>query len=203
MHDEQDAAQETRDAENEAAEAARRVLHAGASAGEQIARAGERTARAGAGVGKELAQAGEQVARAETRIGGNMAKAFRGLMASSFDSVARLASQDGADGFGWNVDLRAASQALDGVVQSNAILVRGWQSAWVEMADFNRRSIERNAKGMSDLLRAGSMDEFISRQSDLLKANLEDWLQSSISLFEMSADAARQAAEKVKEQPHS
>lgn len=176
---EQQASEEaTRNAGNEADEASRRVLHAGEAATDEGSR---RVLHAGAKAGEELADARHKVA-------------------SIFDTAARLAQQNSGDGTGWIVDLRSASRNMKGMLQTNAILVTGLQSAWMEWLDYSRRSIERNAKGMGDLVRSRSMSELISRQSDLLRANIEDWLHSSISLCELSADAARQAAEKVKEQ---
>lgn len=82
---------------------------------------------------------------------------------------------------------------FDAAMASVAALARGIQSAAVEVADFSRKSIERNAETMERVLTAKSFDRAFEIQQDYARAAYEDYMAEVNRLGQIYLAAAKDA----------
>src|SRR5512143_3348732 len=161
------------------------VLHAGGEDQQQHGQDGPPHVLCAGGDGQP-AQGGkgqaEEAAKQVVRAG---AKATVG-------SAARLA-QNGRQAPLQAIDVKALSQSLERVVQSGLVLTRGGQQAWTQWVDYSGHATDRNVRSFNELVRIRSIGDLISWQTEVMKANLEDWLHSNMQIYELSAQAAKEA----------
>jgi hypothetical protein len=167
------------------------VLHAGGEDQQQHGQDGQPHVLRAGGDGQQ-AQGGkgqaEEAAKQVVRAG---AKATVG-------SAARLA-QNGRQAPLQAIDVKALSQSLESVVQSGLVLTRGGQQAWTQWVDYSGHATDRNVRAFNELARIRSIGGLISWQTEVMKANLEDWLHSNLQVYELSAQAAKEAMDKIRE----
>lgn len=113
-------------------------------------------------------------------------------------SAARLA-QNGRQAPLQAIDVKALSQSLDSVVQSGLVLTRGGQQAWTQWVDYSGHATDRNVRAFNELAGIRSIGGLISWQTELMKANIEDWLHSNIQIYQLSAQATKEAMDKIRE----
>lgn len=163
-------------------------------AADQSQEAASRVIRAGA---RATDQAG-QAARSGARVAESATSAFGTVTQATVGTSARL-MQDGMQAPLQVADIKALSQSLDGMVQTGLVLARGSQQALTQWVDYGRQATDRNVRALNDLGRIRSMKDLVTWQTELMKDNIEDWLHSSIQLYELSAQAAKEAVDKMRE----
>lgn len=90
-----------------------------------------------------------------------------------------------------------AAQNLRAVAQSSTALTRGLQDVSREVADRSQKRLQRNLDGLQTLSRCRSMTDFIEAQSSLLRDNLEQTVENSRRIAELTIQMAEAATRTV------
>ena len=152
------------------------------------AEAGRETIRSGGeAIGKTTERAGEAI----SQIAGDASQQMAKRAAEQFDQMftRRIeVSQEVA---------RHAQQNLEVLMQAGGVLASGFQSILREWADYAQSAIQRNIDGANSLMRARTLQDLASAQSDLLASELRLLLDSSVRISEATARLARDAAQGI------
>ena len=92
---------------------------------------------------------------------------------------------------------RHAQQNLDVLMQVGGVLAGGFQSILREWTDYAQSAVQRNVDGVNSLMRARTVQDLASAQSDLLASELQLLLDSSVRISEATARLARDAAQGI------
>jgi hypothetical protein len=92
---------------------------------------------------------------------------------------------------------RQSSRNLESIVQSGTILANGLQNISREWLDFARNRMQQNLNRADSLLNCRTPQELLAAQSDLLRDNLEDFVQSTRRIAELSMQMADEAVRKM------
>ena len=92
---------------------------------------------------------------------------------------------------------RHAQQNLDVLMQAGGVLAGGFQSILREWTDYAQSAVQRNVDGVNSLMRARTVQDLASAQSDLLASELQLLLDSSVRISEATARLARDAAQGI------
>jgi len=170
-------------ARDAAAEIARTVRDA--------AEAGRQTSRRD---GEAVRLTTERASEAASRIAGNADEASQQVTKRSAEQVDHMvtgqfeASQEVT---------RHAQQNLDVLIQVGGVLAGGFQSLLREWTDYAQTAAQRNVDGVNSLLRARTLQDLASAQSDLLVSETQLLLNSSVRISEVTAGLARDAAQGI------
>jgi hypothetical protein len=168
-----DAAGEMARTVRDAAEASQQASRRGEEAVRQTPeRASENTSR----IASDAADASQQVAK-------RSAEQFDQMVSRQFE-----ASQEAT---------RHVQQNLDVLMQVGGVLTTGFQSILQEWANYAQSAARRNVDGVNSLLRAGTLQDLASAQSDLLVSEIQILLDSSVRISEVTAGLARDAAQGI------
>jgi hypothetical protein len=80
-------------------------------------------------------------------------------------------------------------------MQVGGVLAGGFQSILREWADYAQTTARRNVDGVNNLMRARTLQDLASAQSDLLASEFQLLLNSSVKISEVTARLARDAAQ--------
>jgi hypothetical protein len=90
-----------------------------------------------------------------------------------------------------------AAHNLRAVAQSGTVLVHGLQEISREVADHGQKRLQRNLDGMHALTRCRSMADLVEVQSSLLRDNLEQTVENSRRIAELTIQMTDEAARTV------
>src|SRR6266540_2762708 len=93
---------------------------------------------------------------------------------------------------------RTAQSTLDTMAQCGTVLARGAQeisSEWIKLAG-NR--LQRNLQGLQELAHCRTVPEVVSVQSRLVRENMEQMLNNSRRIAEISLQVTKEASEVAK-----
>jgi phasin family protein len=174
------------------------VSQAGQEAARKMAEETSRAARTAAEAGAGATRAGaDMIARnAETveqawQSGSEMAAQ---LTERSIDQMAR------AFGFSGEKAQHTTQQSarnLESIVQSGTILAGGVQNISREWMEFARKRVRQNLQHFDALANCRTPHELVAAHSDLLRDNLEDFVNSARRVAEISVQMADEAARKM------
>jgi hypothetical protein len=105
----------------------------------------------------------------------------------------------GLSGDGTHTAVQQSSENIDAIVRSGAMIVDVTQSISREWTDFARERIEQNFNRFDSLLRCRTPQDFVALQSELLRDNLESFLQCARRVAEKSVHVADESTRKVAE----
>ena len=100
-----------------------------------------------------------------------------------------------ADGEAW-AERRGSAQPPGGR-QSSTALARGLQDVSREVADRSQKRLQRNLDGLQALARCRSVTDFVEVQSSLMRDNLEQTVENSRRIAELTIQVADEAARTV------
>ena len=163
-------AEASRKSVRDAAEAGREAIRSG---GEAIGQTTERASETASRITGEAADASQQMAK-------RSAKQFDQMLTRQIE-----ASQEVT---------RHAQQNLDVLMQAGGVLAGGFQSILREWTDYAQSAAQRNVDGVNSLMRARTVQDLASAQSNLLTSELQLLLDSSVRISEATARLARDAA---------
>jgi hypothetical protein len=152
------------------------------------AEAGRETIRSG---GEAIGKTTERTGEAISQIAGDASQQMAKRAAEQFDQMftRRIeVSQEVA---------RHAQQNLEVLMQAGGVLASGFQSILREWADYAQSAVQRNVDGVNSLMRARTVQDLASAQSDLLASELRLLLDSSVRISEAAAHLARDAAQNI------
>jgi hypothetical protein len=149
----------------------------------------ERAARAGA----EMLQTNVETAQQALQSGTEMAARLAESSVNQFGRVLGLSAD------GTHTTAQQSSENIDAIVRSGAMIVEVTQSISREWTDFARERIEQNFNRFDSLLRCRTPQDFAALQSELLRDNLESFLQCARRVAEKSVHVADESTRKVAE----
>jgi hypothetical protein len=163
--------------DHKAAEVARTVTNEAARVGEQTARAGADLARRGAETARDSLQSGVNLATESfQRINDQFTKAL-GFDGPQAEELARRSSQN-----------------LQAVSQANTVLARGFQDASHEWISLAQERATKNIDALNRLAGCRSVQDFVAVQSDLVRDNLWQIIDTNKRIAELSLRVAEEAA---------
>jgi phasin family protein len=89
------------------------------------------------------------------------------------------------------------SENLRAVAQSSTTLVRGVQDVSREAFELSQKRLQTNLDGLNQLARCRTLSDFVAAQSSLLRENLEQTLNNSRRLAELTIQATDEATRTV------
>ncbi|WP_338105465.1 phasin family protein [Microvirga tunisiensis] len=143
--------------------------------------------------------------RASVEGAQTMAQAMQEAVESSFgvfSELTRRASGQGLQIFGRpEGDTLGLSEEsannLRAAAQSGTALARGFQDVSREVADRSQKRLQRNLDGLQAIARCRSMTDVVEVQSSLLRDNLEQTMENSRRIAELTIQMADEAARTV------
>ena len=202
----EDVTKATHGAAVEAADAGRKVTRDAADTMEKNigngAEAARKTAERGADATRDVAEKSAQALRSTTEKATETAYKINSDAAEATKRVTDQATQQ----FGrvFNLQAKASEevanrtqQNLDVLLQTSSLLAEGFQSVLREWMDYTQSAVQRNIDGMNTILRARTMQDLLAAQSDLLNAEVQLLLNSSVKVSEVTARVANDAAQKI------
>jgi hypothetical protein len=198
----EDVAKATRGVAVEAADAGRKVTRDAADTmeknAEKGAEAATRTAERSAEVTRDVAEKGAQAFRSTTETASKMT--------SDAAEATKKVTDQATQQFGrvFNLQAKASEevanrtqQNLDVLLQTSSLLAEGFQSVLREWFNYTQSAVQRNIDGMNTIMRARTMQDLLAAQSDLLNAEVQLLLNSSVKVSEVTARVANDAAQKI------
>src|SRR5207302_5230568 len=150
-------------------------------------------------IGQSAAETGEEVARAEANLAQQNAEALQNTMRFGLEMVGRATDQFGRT-FGWsgNETQRAETQQAaeravrnaETILQSTAALSKGMSEISRECFELVRHQIGNSIARMNELWRCRTPQDFAAVQSDIVRENVESFLESSRRIADMSVKLA-------------
>jgi hypothetical protein len=198
----EDVAKATRGVAVEAADAGRKVTRDAADTmeknAEKGAEAATRTAERSAEVTRDVAEKSAQAFRSTTETASKMT--------SDAAEATKKVTDQATQQFGrvFNLQAKASEevanrtqQNLDVLLQTSSLLAEGFQSVLREWLNYTQSAVQRNIDGMNTIMRARTMQDLLAAQSDLLNAEVQLLLNSSVKVSEVTARVANDAAQKI------
>ena len=127
--------------------------------------------------------------------------ALRSGMTSASESARRFTDQV-TKAYGFSGENREeltqqVSQNLEAISEAGALLTRGLQDVSRTWFGLMQESVQKNLDGFNALARCRSVPDFMAVQSDLIRKNLEQTIQSTRRIAEVSTRMADEADQTV------
>ena len=168
-------------------EATRKIAEDTSRAARAAADAGAGAARAGADMVQRNTETVQQVWESGSKMAGQLTER----------SMERFARAFGMSGEGAQQATEQSSRNLECIVQSGTIFAGGLQSISREWFDFARKRVEQNMHRLDDLATWRTPQEMMAAHSDLVRDNLEDFVQSTRRVAEISIQMADEAVRRM------
>src|SRR5215213_7151409 len=143
--------------------------------------------------------------RAGVESAQTMAQSMQEAVANSFSAFSELARRstgqtlDQPDGTTRGLTEEAAHN-LRAVAQSSTVLSRGLQEVSREVVSRSQQRLQRNLDGLQALARCRSMTDFVEVQSSLLRDNLEQTVENSRRIAELTIQMTHETTRTVSDQ---
>jgi phasin family protein len=186
-HAERDVSQAQREVSQAAQETSRKIAEETSRAARTAADAGAGAARAGA----DMLQRNAETVQHAWESGSKMATELAGK------SVERFARACGISGEGAQQATEQSARNFESIVQSGTILAGGMQSISLELLNFARNRLEQNMHRVESLVNCRTPQEVLAVQSDLVRDSLEDFVQSTRHIAEISSKMAEEAVRRM------
>jgi hypothetical protein len=114
------------------------------------------------------------------------------------DSATEMSKHQNREAQTW---LDQASQSIQAVAQSNRILARGAGTITLEWFGLRQERLLKNLEGMTDLLSCRTIPDFVRLQSALVRQNVEQMIDNSRRVAQLTAQVAQEATRTLTVQP--
>jgi hypothetical protein len=161
-----------------------------------------RTVRDAAEVSQQASRRGEEAVRQTAERASENASRIAGDAADASQQVAKRSTEQFDQMVSRQLEAsqkatRHAQQNLDILMQVGGVLTGCFQSILREWADYAQTAARRNVDGVNSLLRARTLQDLASAQSDLVVLEIQILLDSSVRISEVTAGLARDAAQGI------
>ena len=181
----------TRQAEREMSQAARDTVRKTAEQTSNAARAaadaGAEATRLGAEMLARNAETIQQAWDTGTKIAGQFAE----------QSMKSLASAFGVPGEAGRSAAEQSTRNLESIAQSGTIITRGMQAISREMVEFARKRMEHNFERVDALTKCRTPHDIVEAQTEFVRDNLEDFVQSTRRIAELAMQMADEASRRI------
>jgi len=174
------AAEPSRASADDASRAGRRATDDAVNMGEQALRAGADAARRNGEVAQDAMKAGLNTATQGFQQVTDQFKRTLGFAEPQAEELARRSSHN-----------------LEAVTQSTAVLAQGAQEISREWFGLVQEQLKRNMEGLNALTRCRSIQDVVTVQSDLARANLQQAIDTSRRIAELSVQLTGKAARTI------
>lgn len=96
---------------------------------------------------------------------------------------------------------KRTSDNFDAIIRCGTVLADGYQSMMREWMNCAQEVTQRNLDGFNALLKAQSIQDLMTLQSDLLRKDMEVLLNGSARISELSGRAAVDAVKQITDSP--
>ena len=156
-------------------------------------------------IANEAAQTGEQATRVGADMANQGAETLRDTMRSGLNTATETfqrATDQFLKGFTFSGPrsddvARRSSQAIDAITQTGSLMARGLQEVSQELLGLAQERPSKNVDGLNRLAGCRSMQEFVSVQSDLVRDNLQQVIETNRRVAEVSLRIADEAARTI------
>ena len=168
-------------------------------------RAAEEAAHVTSAAADEAARVGEQTARAGVEVFRRGAETARDTMQASFDA-AQQNVQHVTDQFTQMLGFtgpqseeisRRSSESLQAVIEASTVLAQGAQEVSQQLFDFVQGQLQRNLDAVNRIARSRSVQDVMAVQSELVRENLQQVIDTNRRVAELSARVADEAARTI------
>jgi len=146
----------------------------------ETARSGRRAAAAAHNFAEASREAGEAGRRAVDKAG----EAGRGAAERAGEMASEMYSRSA----------RETTQGLEAAVKYGTVLASGMQTLWQEMIGCAQDAMQRNVDGLQNMMRSRSPGDFLAAQTDLIREEMQAFIDSGSRISEVSARIASDAA---------
>ena len=169
--------------------------------------AADEATRAGRVITEEATNAGEQAVRASTNAARQSAETVQDAMRTGLNTATQNFQQvteqfTRAFGFAQPQSqelVRTSSQNLEAVTRATAVLAQGAQEISREWLGSAQERLQRNIDGLNALARCRSVQDFVAVQTDLVRDNLQQVIDTSRRLSEVSVRVAQDATRTIQD----
>jgi phasin family protein len=168
-------------------DATRKTSEEAARAARTIADAGEHAARASADTIQRNAEAAQQA----WQTASDMATKLTGRSADQLARVLGLSGEEAQQA------AQQSSRNFGAIMQSSMVLSQGAQNISREWFDFARKRMDENLNLLEALTRCRTPQDIAAVQSNVVRDNLEDLLQSTRRIADISVRIADEAVRKI------
>jgi len=176
---ERDMSQAVRDATRKTAEQTTRAARAATDAGAE-------TTRLGAEMLARNAETIQQAWDTGTKIASQFAE----------QSMKSLASVFGVPG---EAGRQQSTRNLQSIAQSGTVITSGMQAISHEMVEFARKRMEHNMERVDALTKCRTPHDVVETQTEFVRDNLEDFVQSTRRIAELAMQMADEASRRIDE----
>lgn len=180
------------------------ALEAARAAAEAGARQAKESARAAEAVADKTAEAGRAAAKANTEILNSQIETAQQAARTSFEAGLRgleSLSQNWTRAFGVAApggDLAEQSaQNVQAVAQASSVLAKSAQDASRVWFDLTQRAMRTNLEALGRLASCRSFQEVATLQTNLMRDNMQQAIESSEVIARASSDAIREATRAI------
>jgi hypothetical protein len=179
--------QETRDAGGEMertirnADASRKSVRDAAEASRETSRGGEAIGETAERASETMSRIASDAADASQQMAERAAEEFGQMFTRRIEASKEI--------------LQHTQQNLDVLMRVGGVLAGGSQSILSEWADYAQSAMQCNIDGVNSLMRARTLQDLASAQSDLLALELRLLLNSGVRISEATTRFARDAAQ--------
>ncbi|EJW12979.1 hypothetical protein A33M_1323 [Rhodovulum sp. PH10] len=172
-----------------AEDTARKVSEQTERIGQASAAVNERAAKASAEMLKHGAEAMQDAIQSGSRLASDIAR----------HSADQFSKALGLSGDGVQQAAERTTANVDAIVESSSILTEMTKQVTKAWMDFTGERLEQNFDRAGRLLQCRTPQEMISIQSEIMRANLESWLDCTRRIAEKSVHSAEQAMQRAEE----
>jgi phasin family protein len=186
---------------NDTNEPTYKATEAGRNATDEAARTADTVTKEAAKVGETTARAGADVARQSTETAHEALRAGLNTAAQNFQRFTdQLTQVLGFAGPQAEELARRSSENLQAVTQASTILVKGAQDVSREWFGLAQERLTRSVDDLNRLTHSRSLHDFVAVQSDLVRDNLQQVIDTNRRVAELAVRVAEDAARSIQAQ---
>jgi phasin family protein len=92
---------------------------------------------------------------------------------------------------------RQSSHNIEAVSQASTVLIRGFQDVSHEVFELAQERLKKNTEALSRIAQCRSVQDFVAAQSELVRDNLQQLLDATRRVAEVSLRSAEEAARTI------